>query len=461
MSQKTSTKQSNLCGIFIFRRDFRIHDNTSLFELSKLVDHILPIFIFNPNQITNKNKYKSDHCITFMINSLKQLKSSCSSLSFFYGNDIDIIKQIHKTNKITHIAYNIDYTPFAINRDSIIDDYAKDNNINIIKYHDYCLNIPGSLKTGTNKPYQKFTPYYNNAIKHVNKTVNKTIINNFITPQILNKILKSNKYSVSLNEMYPSSTKDMKYEDVNIVLNTALKTQNKYSKTRNDLSYGTSMLSAYIKFGCVSIREVFNLFKSNTEFLKQLIWRDFYTNIMFEFPKIMDGKPLKESYQNIKWNNNSLWFSKWCKGETGFPIVDAGMRQLNQTGYMHNRARLITACFLIKTLLIDWRKGEQYFATKLKDYDPAVNNGNWQWVASTGADSQPYFRIFNPWLQTKEYDPECKYIKQWIPELSQITNKDILNWNVTFKDYNVYLEPICDYSEQKTKSLEMYSKAFM
>ena len=170
---------------------------------------------------------------------------------------------------------------------------------------------------------------------------------------------------------------------------------------------------------------------------------------------------MKEKYNNLKWDNNANYFNKWKKGKTGYPIVDAGMREMNETGYMHNRARLITSNFLIKLLLIDWRKGEQYYATQLVDYDPSVNNGNWQWGAGSGADSQPYFRIFNPWLQSKKFDKDCEYIKKWLPELKDVNDKDIHNWEIKHKDYSInYPKPIIDYKIQKEKSIAMYKKLF-
>jgi len=181
-------------------------------------------------------------------------------------------------------------------------------------------------------------------------------------------------------------------------------------------------------------------------------------NILYAYPYVL-GKPMKPSYSKIRWHKNARWFNAWKKGETGFPIVDAGMRQMNTTGFMHNRARLIVASFLTKTLLIDWREGEEYFATKLTDYDPASNNGNWQFCSSSGADSQPYFRIFNPWRQTQECDPDCDYIKKWVTELKDVPVKDILNWETTWENYKKetkYPKPICNYEEQKEKALAMF-----
>jgi deoxyribodipyrimidine photo-lyase len=244
------------------------------------------------------------------------------------------------------------------------------------------------------------------------------------------------------------------------VLDSALKTQKHYSKTRDILSIHTSLLSPYIKFGCVSIREVFHKFRTIKDLTRQLIWREFYMNILYAHPHVL-GHAMKPNYNKIRWRTNARYLHAWKTGNTGFPIVDAGMRQLNTTGYMHNRARLIVASFLTKTLLIDWREGEQYFAQKLVDYDPASNNGNWQWIASTGADSQPYFRIFNPYNQSAEVDEDAIYIKTWIPELKDIPAKEIHNWYKYHTEYKIhYPAPIVDYSVQKEKAIEMYSSIF-
>jgi deoxyribodipyrimidine photo-lyase len=246
------------------------------------------------------------------------------------------------------------------------------------------------------------------------------------------------------------------------VLENALKTQKQYSKTRDILSIPTSLLSPYIKFGCVSIREVFHKFRNIKDLIRQLIWREFYMNILYAHPNVL-GHAMKPNYNKIRWKTNSKYLHAWKNGTTGYPIVDAGMRQLNTSGYMHNRARLIVASFLTKTLLIDWREGEKYFAQKLVDYDPASNNGNWQWIASTGADSQPYFRIFNPFHQSEEVDEDAIYIKTWVPELKDIPSKEIHNWDKYYMEYKNkinYPAPIVDYSIQKEKAIEMYSSIF-
>ena len=236
-------------------------------------------------------------------------------------------------------------------------------------------------------------------------------------------------------------------------------TQKSYDQMRNILNHNTSLLSAYIKFGCISIREVYHFFKEtfglSSEIMRQLIWRDFYAHVLFAYPTVLDKNSNK-----IQWMKNKSYFDKWCSGNTGYPIVDACMRQLNTTGWMHNRGRLITSCFLVKTLLLDWREGEKYYANKLIDYDVASNNGNWQWISGTGVDTMPYFRTFNPWTQSKNYDTNAEYIKKWIPELNDVEPKDIHTWNLTYNKYKTiqYPKPIVDFSEQRIKSLELYRK---
>ena len=228
---------------------------------------------------------------------------------------------------------------------------------------------------------------------------------------------------------------------------------------RNILKCNTSILSAYIKFGCISIREVYHFFKDtfglSSELIRQLIWRDFYAHVLFAYPNVLD-----KSSNKIKWMKNKGYFDKWCSGNTGFPIIDACMRQLNNTGWMHNRGRLVTSCFLVKTLLLDWREGEKYFANKLIDYDVASNNGNWQWISGTGVDSMPYFRTFNPWTQSENYDNDAEYIKQWVPELNDVEPKDIHNWDEMYKKYKDinYPKPIVEFRKQRIKSLELYKK---
>jgi deoxyribodipyrimidine photo-lyase len=244
------------------------------------------------------------------------------------------------------------------------------------------------------------------------------------------------------------------------ILKTALKTQSHYSKTHNDLDKPTSHLSAYINFGNLSIREIYYAFKSNTEFIRQLYWGSFYANVLYNHPQIIH-KSLKPKYDNIKWNHNEGWFKKWCRSETGFPIVDSCMQELNTTGYLHGRGRLIVASFLVKTMLINYKKGEQYFANNLTDYNITNNLNNWMWITGNGASSQEYFKIFNPWTQGFEHDPDAEYIKKWLPQLKDVPAKAIHNWYKEWENYKDtgYGKPILDYDEQKEKALKMYKDA--
>lgn len=454
-------------GLFIFRRDFRIVDNNGLNLLATKCKHIYTIFIFTPEQVTGQNQFKSDNSVQFMITSLQDLASKISQkggqLMCFYGHNEDICKQLIDSLEIDIVCFNLDYSPYAVERDINLTNLCESRSIMIDYGTDYYLHEPGTILNGSGQPYQKFTPFYEKAMRQkvvmpvgprripFSKTT-KHLKNMISLDSAMKKFVGDKNENISVNGGRDNAIKQMKIAAKNI---------KNYGKTHNDLAHSTSMLSAYIKFGCVSIREVYKTFRSNHLFIRQLIWRDFYANILFSFPYVL-GSAMKPSYNKIKWHHNSNWFKKWCDGETGYPVVDAGMREMNTTGYMHNRSRLIVSSFLIKTLLIDWQKGEKYFAEKLVDYDPASNNGNWQWTAGSGADSQPYFRIFNPWLQGEEYDPDCVYIKKWIPELASLEPKVIHNWFEESKNYSniKYPRPICNYEEQKEKALSMYKNVF-
>lgn len=453
-------------ALFIFRRDFRVVDNKCLNLTNTIANHIHPVFIFTPEQITGSNKYKSNNAVQFMLESIQdletQIKKMGGHLICCYGNNETIIKGLIEALNINIVCFNSDYTPYAVERDESIIKMCNKLNVAVQTDHDYYLHPPGSVVNGSGNVYQKFTPFYQNAskrdvdaptslrnIKFATGTL-RNISHKISLTQAFNRFIKPNE-NILLRGGRTNALKQIKQSAKNI---------SKYSQTRDDLSKQTSLLSAYIKFGCISIREVYKIFRRNHSFIRQLYWRDFYANVLFAFPHTLTHA-LKPNYDHIKWHFNSNWFKKWCDGQTGFPIVDAGMRQLNTTGYMHNRARLIVSSFLVKTLLISWQKGAQYFSKNLIDYDPASNQMNWQWVASTGADSQPYFRIFNPMLQAKEHDPDCHYIKTWVPELSELNIKTIHNWDKEWennRDIN-YPKPICDYVEQKEKALKMYKDA--
>ena len=450
-------------GLFIFRRDLRIIDNNGLNALAKDCNNIFAIFIFTPEQVGASNTFRSNNAIQFMVESLKDLSDETGSkIHFFYGKNNTVITDCIKSLHIDVVAFNIDITPYAKQRDEDIAQLCKKLGVEVLTSHDYYLHPPGTIKNGTGGPYQKFTPYYETASKHTVPAPKG---------KIALPLTHSSKHLAHQIDLQSIAKKIVKPNDHILVrggrkealrtLKDAVKRIHSYDAIHNDLNKETSKLSAAIKFGCVSIREVYKAFRSKTGFIRQLYWRDFYANIMHEFPRVI-GHSLKPSYDKIRWHHDARLFKKWCDGETGFPIVDAGMRQMNQTGYMHNRTRLVVASFLIKILLIDWREGERYFATKLTDYDPANNNGNWQWVSGGGADSQPYFRVFNPWRQAEEYDPSAEYIKKWIPELRDVPVKDIMKWNTKHANHtNVkYPAPAVNYEERREEVIKMYSAAF-
>ena len=405
--------------IFLFRRDFRIHDNLALNRLIAVCGSgsIFPMFIFNPAQIYAKNNpYFSNNCVQFMIESLDDLDKHIHVNYYESGGgnggdgDIDVFVELSNKYKIKTIAYNKDYSPFAIKRDGIIEEWASEHGIRIITEEDYTLYPMGAIRNNKDEPYKVFTPFYKKSLAIKVKPVSGGGGGGVSVLNVIKHIKRFDKhrYYEPNDDIAVRGGRDKALERFKKIMTD-------YAKTRDYPAMDkTTRLSAYIKFGCVSIREVYYNYKNVKELQRELLWREFYANILYYFPHVL-GNAFKVQYDNVKWTNNKEWFKRWCQGKTGYAMVDAGMAQLNKTGWMHNRLRMITAMFLTKDLLIDWRWGEKYFATKLVDYDPASNNGGWQWSASTGTDSQPYFRIFNPDLQLKRYDKDYEYIRTWIP----------------------------------------------
>jgi deoxyribodipyrimidine photo-lyase len=454
-------------SVFIFTRDLRLEDNTGLLASLSDSEITIPIFIFNPIQLSDKNKYKSNNCIQFMIESLNDLNSELnkhdSRLFYFYDAPETIIEKLLKSDPdIDAIYINMDYTPFARERLHLISTVCQKYNKQCLEYEDYMLTGVKSVLKSDNTPYQKFTPYSRAAQK---TKVREPVKNN-------NKKTAYVKKSKTYPFEHKSDIKKFYTENNEIAVrggrSNALKILAKlsqfksYAKTRDIPSISTTTLSAYLKFNTVSVREVWTKFQKvltkNTKLITQLYWRDFYMMIVYHFPHVI-GNPMKLNY-HIKWETNATALNAWKTGKTGIPIVDAGMRQLNKTGYMHNRCRMIVANFLVKILHINWQDGEKYFAQMLVDYDPPNNNGGWQWSSSTGADSQPYFRIFNPWRQAEKFDPDAIYIKKYIPELADVSAKDILEWNTSYELYPKvkYPKPIVmDIKKEASKSIKAYN----
>jgi len=453
-------------GLFIFRRDLRIVDNNGLNFLSTLCNNIYAIFIFTPEQVGSGNKYKSKNAIQFMIESLEDLASHISKegghLYTFYGHNEKVIEDCIKAWDINVVAFNVDITPYARIRDDAIVKLCQKMQVFVTYDEDYFLHKQGSVLNGSGQPYVKFTPFYNQAkSKKVEKPVAKRhlpfkhssarIPHHITLDQAMKRLVGTLNPEIMVHGGRTEALKQMRIAAKNI---------KHYSATRDTLSKPTSHLSAYIKFGNISIREVYYAFKSNHSFIRQLYWRDFYAGLLFNHPQLL-GKSLNAKYDNIRWHRNEKWLNAWKQGKTGIPIVDASQRQLLSIGWTHNRGRMISSSVLIKLLLIDWREGERFYAEHLVDYDPANNNGGWQSSSGGGADAQPYFRYFNPYLQSKEHDAECEYIKRWIPELKDVPPEDIHDWEIAWeKHVNCgYPKPIIHYAEQKEKSINMYKHA--
>lgn len=425
-------------AIVLFRRDLRLVDNTAFINAIKEHQSVQCLFVFDPIQLEPQNKFFSHNAFQFLLESLIELNRTLDGkLTVLQLTEDELIKELKHQG--LPIYYNKDYTPFAKQRDAKL----KSSGLDCREFEDYTLFPIESIKTGSGGFYKVFTPYYN-------KTITLDFPEPITTLPKYNVITKIK--SIDLEQLYRKYDKNVdliEYGGRKSGLHR-IKELDKFEnyKQQRDLPiHDTTLLSPHIKFGTISIREVahriIELYGKNHELLRQIIWHDFYANLMYFLPEsqTLGGSNLRE--RKGKWNKDESTFQRWKDGTTGIPIVDAGMRQLNITGWMHNRVRMIVCNYLVFYLNIDWKRGEQYFATKLVDYDPSSNNGNWQWNAGVGADRSGYDRIFNPWTQAQKFDPGCFYIKKWIPELKRIPEKSILNWNTQFKDYpDVYHQPI-------------------
>ena len=451
--------------LFIFRRDLRLEDNTALIAALQNAHIVVPLFIFDEAQVTEVNKYRSKNALLFMMQSLAALAHALEKhggkLYLFYGNPAEVIKKLFATLNIDALFVNRDYTPFSQKRDATLAALCKKYNVIFEPYNDILLQEPQDVTTGNLQPYRVFTPFFKKALTLLVREPITTFfphvalyhqhITNTVTHQQLSTILDGYEN----HELYTTGSPVSAH-----ALLIQLTEQKNYIHTHDIPNLHTSKLSAHLKFGTVSVRAVFYAIQTTLgkhhPLLRQLYWRDFFTHTLFHFPHMLQG-PLQEKYGALPWQNDKKRFAHWCTGTTGFPIVDAGMRQLNTTGFMHNRVRMIVASFLVKDLHIDWRWGERYFAQHLVDYDPAVNNGNWQWCASTGFDAQPYFRIFNHWLQQKKFDPDCRYIKQWIPELNAISSEIIHQWHTHHTSNINYPAPLINHTEETALTKKAYA----
>jgi deoxyribodipyrimidine photo-lyase len=428
----------NKISIFWFRRDLRLYDNTALYYAIQENYPVLPLFIFD-SEILDDLKDKSDARVNFIHDQLidinRQLNKIGSGLLVKQGKPEEVYKSLIEEYNIESVFANRDYEPYALERDQKIDNILQNKGIGFYDFKDQVIFEKDEILTGDNQPYKVFTPFKNKWLEKLES--------GHIHPY---KIILSKENFYQKNPELPS-LEDIGFQKSDIVIPPKeydKSTIKKYDQERDfPAKNGTSRLGIHLRFGTISIREAVTYAqKLNETWLNELIWRDFYSMILANFPHVVN-KAFKAKYDTIPWRNSKEDFQKWCDGKTGYPIVDAGMRELNETGYMHNRVRMITASFLTKHLLIDWRWGEAYFAEKLLDYELASNNGGWQWAAGTGTDAQPYFRIFNPYSQTDKFDKNKAYIKKWVPEVNS----------------SDYPEPMVDHKVARQRALDTYKSA--
>ena len=427
-------------SIFWFRRDLRIEDNIGLEASLKEDVPVMPIFIFDKSILDRLPK--DDARVSFIDSCLQELRKKFlvhgSSLAIYYGTPLSVFEQLSLQYKVHTVHTNRDYEPYALERDQKVKSFLNSNGIDFRTYKDQVIFEKDEIIKSDGKPYVVYTPYKNkwkeafqNTLFEINdqNTVFENLMRGTSLPNLSLGDIGFTKSSVISPDYYLTD-----------------KLINNYSATRdfpgNDS--GTSKLGVHLRFGTVSIRKIVSkaIHKTDEIFLSELIWREFFMQILWHFPKTKD-EAFRSKYDRIEWRNNEEEFEKWKTGMTGYPLVDAGMRQLNKTGYMHNRVRMLTASFLCKHLLIDWRWGEAYFAEKLLDYDMSANVGNWQWAAGSGVDAAPYFRIFNPTTQIEKFDKQRYYIKQWVNEFES----------------NTYPSQIVDHKEARLRCLEVYKAA--
>lgn len=430
-------KAINVCW---FRRDLRLHDNAALYYALKSGEPVLPLFIFDRN-ILDLLEDKKDSRVEFIYHTIGKLQSALhnkkSAMEVVYGRPDEVFEDLLKKYRIANVFTNHDYEPYATERDTQVRKLLADAKVQFHTYKDQVIFEKDEIVKDDGQPYVVFTPYSRKWKASLNTfytqayPVEKYSRNFFKTDPLPLPTLQSMGFTPGDLEFPP--------DDFPVDIIKKYKLQRDYPGIE-----GTSRLGMHLRFGTISVRELARSAQQLSDvYLNELIWREFYQMILWHFPGLGKGRAFRKEYEHIKWRNNEAEFERWCQGNTGYPLVDAGMRQLNATGFMHNRVRMVTASFLAKHLLIDWRWGEAYFASKLLDFDLASNNGGWQWAAGSGCDAAPYFRVFNPLLQAKKFDAKGTYIREWVPELDSFD----------------YPQPIVDHDVARKRCLEVYGKA--
>ncbi len=433
---------------FWFRRDLRLHDNAGLYHALKGDLPVLPVFIFDTN-ILDDLEDEDDARVNFIHDVItemsKELDELGSSLLVKYGKPLEVWEEILTSYPVQNIYTNHDYEPYAKNRDKRVGEMMEEKGGKLETFKDHVIFEKLEVEKEAGGSYTVFTPYsksWKAKLKTKTAKHESEKVSFYLKPYPTEDYFKN---FIQVKKTYDiPSLEDMGFKPSNIEIPDKTVSRGlirNYDKTRDyPAKDGTSRLGIHFRFGTISIREkALRAQDLNDTFLNELIWRDFYAQILENYPHVAE-RSFREKYDFIEWRNNEEEFQKWCEGKTGYPIVDAGMRELNNTGYMHNRVRMITASFLTKHLLIDWRWGEAYFARRLLDYDLASNNGGWQWAAGSGTDAAPYFRIFNPYSQQEKFDPDYKYVKQWVPEYGT----------------DEYPKPIVDHKAARERCLDTY-----
>lgn len=427
-------------NVFWFRRDLRLHDNAGLFHALKEGEPVLPVFIFDTNILDDLDD-ENDARVQFIHDTLVEMNEALaglgSSLYVYHGTPADAFSEITEKFSLHRVFTNADYESYAIERDKKITGLLAGKGITFHAYRDQVIFGRDDILKENGEPYVVYTPY---SRKWKSKLTDEDL-KSYLTEEYF-----SNFYPTAPAKI--PSLQDIGFKKGNVAIppkdvpDTVFR---EYEKLRDfPAADATSRLGIHLRFGTISIRELVSRTRPLSEtYVNELIWREFYQMILAHFPHISKGEAFKKEYDRIEWRNNEKEFQLWCDGMTGYPLVDAGMRQMNETGFMHNRVRMVAASFLAKHLLIDWRWGEAYFARKLLDYDFANNNGGWQWSAGCGCDAAPYFRVFNPSMQTEKFDPGLKYIRRWVPELD------------TFE----YPLPVVEHFFARKRCLEAYGRA--
>lgn len=436
-------------NVFWFRRDLRLFDNAGLYHALKSELPVKPIFIFD-TEILEKLEDKSDARVSFIYGVISQLKLELerfgSSLDVYYGNPVEIWDKLSDDVNLNSVFTNRDYENYAIQRDTDVKKRLSIKGVSYNDYKDHVIFEKGEILKSDGDPYVVFTPYKRKWLEKLKSRLDKSesgksyYFKSYPTEKYFSSLMKfEGRELISLAQMGFEKSK-ITAPDISVNQSTI----KNYKERRNFPAIeGTSKLGVHFRFGTISIREKARKSEKLSEvYLSELIWRDFYSMILQHFPKV-ENHSFREKYERVEWRNNEKEFEAWTKGQTGYPIVDAGMRELNTTGHMHNRVRMIVASFLTKHLLIDWRWGERYFAEKLLDFDLASNSGGWQWAAGCGTDAAPYFRIFNPYTQATKFDKDRKYIKKWVPEV----------------DTPDYVSAIVDHKAARERCLSTYKAA--